>query len=184
MIGNLAQQTSSGHWAEAVVKDIGKTRGAVAFVWAVIFGTVLLTVFPLEWEHDLKPNIDFFANSPLVGAQLATMYGSFVAQGLAMALPILLNSVMSRLAGFFKIAAGIVIVIEGIDAYIDWPSASVAFNAWWAQPNFRDAPFYFLFAWGPCRIIWQILCTDGFELICAAALVGFIVSVFGIFRKG
>ena len=183
MIGNVARETSSGAWAEVVVKDIGKTRGAVAFVWAVIFGAVFWTVFPFEWYHDLKPNIDFFANSPLIGAQLATMYGGFVAQGLAIALPILVNSAMSRYAGVFKIAAGIVIVIEAIDAYIDWPSASETFNAWWVQPSFSAAPFSFLL-WLLCRLIWQVLCTDGFELICTAAFVGFIVSFCGIFRKG
>lgn len=182
MIGNMAQQTSSGTWAEAVITDLKSVRGGLAIFWTIVFGIVLLIVAPLEWHHDLEPTKQFFDNNPLLGGELIATYGTVAAQALLIGLPILLNAILSRYAGFLKLAAGGVLLIEALDAYTDWPAAAAAFNGWWSMPVFTDAPLSFLL-WLALRLIWQVLCTDGFELICVAAAIGLVVSLFGIWRK-
>jgi len=182
MIGNIAEQTSSGTWASTVIGDLRSMRGGLAIFWCCVFGAVLAIVGPLEWHHDLQPTQEFFRDNPLIGAELVATYGTIAAQVLIIGLPILLNAVLARYAGALKLAAGGVLVVEGLDAYTDWPAASAAFLAWWPMPSFASAPLSWL-EWMALRIIWQIVCTDGFEVVCAAALVGFVVCLAGSFRK-
>lgn len=181
MIGNLAQQTSSGSWIEAVIRDLKSVRGGMARFWAIVFGIVLLIVGPYEWRHDLEPTKLFFEANPAFGAAIVGMYGTLLAQALLILVPIVLNAVLTRYATIFKLAAWGVVLIEGADAYTDWEPASAVFNAWWAMPVFSANPVGYLW-WGLWRLIWQVVCTDGFELICAAAAAGLVISLWNSFR--
>ena len=182
MLNNIAQQTSSGRWAEVVIADLKSVRGGMAILWAVVFGLILAFIAPQEWQRDMKPTLDFFEDNPLIGGELLLLYGPLIAQTLIILAPILINSMAARYAHILKAGQIGVIIVQFFDSYTDWPSASESFNAFWSQPVFTDQPIAWLW-WVFWRLLWQVWCTDGLELICVASAVGFVVCVAGALKR-